>query len=245
MNQEDFQNVAYYERIIWTLMMMNDSLKKDRVSNLLSIFFKVMENNSSDYAFANLFSAMLIKFAKKDKYFRNCFYGHKLVDKVHKWIGANSSPPLQSTRSQFGIYKSNKYNTKMSYDVINDEVNCIKELNNKLKNEMKSMHKKPDEFIDPDLESEDDLYENELEAGAKLDFIPSGSYKWSSGTVVLSLGDILRVQKDEGEMEVDGISVGIQEHWVNRDDQHVAPHQSKAQNVKAQVANLFSKAMSF
>eukprot|EP00344_Euplotes_crassus_P002514 CAMPEP_0196995946 /NCGR_PEP_ID=MMETSP1380-20130617/1947_1 /TAXON_ID=5936 /ORGANISM="Euplotes crassus, Strain CT5" /LENGTH=189 /DNA_ID=CAMNT_0042411765 /DNA_START=3096 /DNA_END=3665 /DNA_ORIENTATION=- len=186
---------------------------------------------------------MIIKFAKKSSQFRNYFYSDKIVDRVNSWLKANTNPPITSLRGSSGVFKDPKKNNRYSYDMIGDEVSSIKEFNAKRKAELHSMHKKCDEWEDPDPESEDDIFEEELKAGSKVDFQDSITYEWHSGTVVTNLGNIIKVSKDEGdEMEVDGRHRAIEEHWFNKDITELAPYHSKTRSARAGVLTLYCKA---
>ena len=50
------------------------------------------------------------------------------------------------------------------------------------------MFKKPDSF-DLEQDSEDDLYEMDLEFGAKVDYYDDEINSWMSGTIINSIGE--------------------------------------------------------
>jgi len=210
------------------------------MSIVLNLCIKVCDNNSNEYAFMDTFIGMIIKFAKKNKLFRQTLYQHTLVDKMNKWLSNNPTPPLQSYRTQTTVFKTGKHNHKFSYDVINNEIADIKEFNTKRRNDLKTMYKKP-ESEDPEPESEDDLYEVDLEAGTKVDYLLS-TYKWVSGTILVSLGEFIKVQKDDDQMDVDGQATLPQQQWISKDETDLAPYKAKTGSMKANTLGIYTKA---
>ena len=197
---------------------MEDSLNKERTVESLKLFARLIENNSTEFAYMENITSMLIKFSKKNERFRNYFYGDKIVDKVNKWLSANQNPPVNSHRSQNGMFKSSKKNNKFSYDIVLEESATIKEFNTKRKAELRSMYKKLNNWEDPDLESEDDVFETELKTEAMIDFEDASlNYQWVSGVITCSLGNIIKVVKEQDdEMEVDGRQRTVEDFWFNK-----------------------------
>ena len=99
---------------------------------------------------------------------------------------------------------------------------------------------KETEFDDP--ESESDLYEEDIQTGSKVDFFDYNSYKWVSGTVINSLGEIIIVQKEDGDMEVNGKIVASPYITINKDGSVLAPYRTKSQSLKAKVLSIYQKA---
>eukprot|EP00344_Euplotes_crassus_P003470 CAMPEP_0197000690 /NCGR_PEP_ID=MMETSP1380-20130617/5566_1 /TAXON_ID=5936 /ORGANISM="Euplotes crassus, Strain CT5" /LENGTH=82 /DNA_ID=CAMNT_0042418069 /DNA_START=455 /DNA_END=699 /DNA_ORIENTATION=+ len=80
------------------------------------------------------------------------------------------------------------------------------------------MHEQMKNWEDPDPESEDDIFEEELEVDSKIDFLDIHTNEWHSATVTSNLGNIIKVVKDIGdEMEVDGRHGAVEELWFNKD----------------------------
>ena len=243
-NDATFNDIHNYERILFRMFTMNDSYKKERLEGCLKLFMRVIENNSSDFAFMENLTAMLIKFAKKSKVFRNHFYSDKIVDKVNKWLQANISPPITSVRSHNGVFKNNKRNTRYSNGMLEQNKDSLKEFNMKRKAELKSMYKKLDTWEDPDLESEDDLFEQNLKSGTKID-VENSSYdfQWYSSTVSCNLGNIIKViREDSDDMEVDGKARKVTEQWLNKDQSEIAPYQSKTRSARAGIFGIYQRA---
>eukprot|EP00343_Euplotes_focardii_P000782 CAMPEP_0205803916 /NCGR_PEP_ID=MMETSP0205-20121125/6670_1 /ASSEMBLY_ACC=CAM_ASM_000278 /TAXON_ID=36767 /ORGANISM="Euplotes focardii, Strain TN1" /LENGTH=148 /DNA_ID=CAMNT_0053072673 /DNA_START=713 /DNA_END=1159 /DNA_ORIENTATION=- len=145
-----------------------------------------------------------------------------------------------------GVFKNRKKNNRYSYGAIEQKLDVLKEFNNKRKAELKSMYKKLDDWQDPDLESEDDLYEEELKTGSRVD-IESSSHdnNWYPATVTHNLGNILGVVKEDGEdMEVDGRIKKVNREWVLKDSLRIAPHQSKSRSARARMMAVYSNAYS-
>lgn len=189
------------------------------------------------------FIAMLIKFAKRSTDFRSYFYSHKIVDKVNSWLKSNQKPPVTSLRGHSGVYKNSKKNNRYSYDMIIQEASLIKEFNNKRTRELHEMHRKSDEYEAPDPESEDDIFEEDLKLGSKIDFQDAITYEWHSGTIVSNLGNIIKVTKDNGdEMEVDGRQGNVEELWFNKDVSELAPYQTMTMSGRAAVLALYNRA---
>ena len=125
--------------------------------------------------------------------------------------------------------------------MINREASTIKEYCLRRKGELKQMFKKPEtEFDEP--ESESDLYEEDIETGSKVDFFDYDTYKWVSGTVINSLGEIIIVQKDDDKMEVDGQNRHAPHITINKDASHLAPHRVKTSSLKANVLSIYQRA---
>ena len=125
--------------------------------------------------------------------------------------------------------------------MINREVSTIKEFCLRRKGELKQMYKKPEtEFDEP--ESESDLYEEDIETGSKVDFFDYDTYKWVSGTVINSLGEIIIVQKDDDKMEVDGQNRHAAHITINKDASILAPHRVKTSSLKANVLSIYQRA---
>jgi hypothetical protein len=187
---------------------------------------------------------MLIKWSKKSVKFRNYFYGHKIVDKVNKWLGANSNPPVNSLRGQYAMFKNNKHNNRYSYDIIQEELASVKDFNNKRKAELKAMYKKLDTWEDQDPESEEDLFETDINTGDKVDYNTGApDYKWVSGTVSSNLGEIIKVSRETSDdMDVDGKVMRIEEQFVLKDSTDLAPYKSKSQSARANVISIYQKA---
>jgi hypothetical protein len=222
---------------------MKDSFQKERINLCLNLLVKVLESNSAEFSFSDNLCSMLIKFSKKDTDFRTYFYGHKIVDKVNKWLSSNSSPPVSTLKGQNAMFKNNRHNTKYSYDIINEGEVLIKDFNNKRKAELKAMFKKLELWEDQELESEDDLFEEELPVGTKVD-INAGNpyYRWVSGIVSTNMGDIIGVQKETDEMEIDGRVRDNSEQWIFKDDNELAPYQAKTKSTRAKVFSLYKQA---
>ena len=200
----------------------------------------MLDNNQNEYAYTDTFCATIIKFAKKNKAFRKILYQHDFVDKINKWL-SNNGPPLSTYRTSFTVFKNGKHNTKYSYEMINREDSTIKEFCLKRRGELKQMFKKPEtEFEDP--ESESDLYEVDIEIGSKVDFFDYDTYKWVSGTVINSLGEIIIVQKDDDKMEIDGQNRHVPHITIFKDSSILAPHRTKSLSLKASVLSLYQKA---
>ena len=105
------------------------------------------------------------------------------------------------------------------------------------------MYKKIDVWEDPDEESEDDIMEEELKVGAKVDFEDIHTHEWCSGTVVCNLGNIIKVVKDEeDEMDVDGRQRNVEEHWFNKDVSELAPYQTKSRSPRAGILSIYNRA---
>jgi len=226
-NHTEYLEVDRYERILFTLLTTKDSFAEKRIEQSLNLSSKLIDNNLTNYSFIDMFCATLIKFSKKSKFFRDNFYQSKIVDKINKWLSSNSSPPINSLRGPNGVFMSNKANNKMSYEIINEELEVIKEFNNSCRADLKAMFKRQHEWEDPDPESEDDLFDQENDAGCKIDFIPHGSYHWDSGVVVYNVGDMIKVEKASDDMEVDGASVESARQWMYKDDTEIAPAGTK------------------
>eukprot|EP00344_Euplotes_crassus_P008143 CAMPEP_0197001420 /NCGR_PEP_ID=MMETSP1380-20130617/6129_1 /TAXON_ID=5936 /ORGANISM="Euplotes crassus, Strain CT5" /LENGTH=82 /DNA_ID=CAMNT_0042419085 /DNA_START=343 /DNA_END=588 /DNA_ORIENTATION=+ len=80
------------------------------------------------------------------------------------------------------------------------------------------MHDNTETWEDPDPESEDDIFEEELEVDSKIDFQDTRTYEWHSATVKSNLGNIIKIVKDVGdEMEVDGRHEAVEELRLNKD----------------------------
>ena len=135
-------------------------------------------------------------------------------------------------------------NTRYSYAIIEQKLDTLKEFNNKRKAELKSMYKKLDNWEDPDPESEDDLSEEELKAGSKIDVEDTnGDNQWYSSTVVCNLGNMIKVSKEENdEMEVDGRVTKVTEQWINKDSSEIAPYQTKSRSVRASMLGVYMHA---
>jgi hypothetical protein len=222
---------------------MKDSFQKERVILCLNLLVKVLESNSLEFSFSDNLCTMLIKFSKRDKVFRGYFYGHKIVDKVNKWLSSNSVPPTSTLRGQNAMFKNNRHNNKYSYDIINEGETLIKDFNNKRKAELKAMFKKLEEWEDQSLESEDDLFDEELPVGSKVDFNTGNPYhKWASGIVTTNMGEIIGVTKETDEMEVDGKVRDTSEQWIFKDDSELAPYQSKVKSSRAKIFSLYKQA---
>lgn len=243
-NSEGYRELEHYERILFTVLTMKDSFLEDRANNAFAFCVKLMDNNHSNYALLDLFTGLIIKFAKRDKIFRGMIYQHKLIDKVNKWLSANSSPPIQSLRSSNAVFKSQKHNNRDSYEELARYADLIKDYNIKRKSELKAMHKKTTDWEDPDPESEDDLYEEEIEVESNVDFVIKGRYQWESATVTQSLGDMIRVVKEanDNDMDVDGQSFGKIDLWINKDDTQLAPHKTKVNSLRARVIQAYNRA---
>ena len=84
-----------------------------------------MEYNANEYAFLDTFVGMIIKFAKRDKMFMRMLYKHDVVDRLMKWLRNNSTPPIESLRSKTTIFRNQKWNNKVSYQVIGEEATTI------------------------------------------------------------------------------------------------------------------------
>lgn len=184
----------------------------------------------------------MIKFAKRNKSFRHLFYQHNIVDRINKWLSSNATPPINSLRGQNAVFRSTKHNNRYSYDYINSELAVIKDYNLKRKNELKQMYKKLQEWEDPDPESEDDLYDGEVEIGSKLDYVLEGTFKWASGTVDLSMGELVRVRREDDEMDVDNERMLSPKQWLIKDESNLAPYKTKATSMKAAVLTVYDKA---
>lgn len=169
LNHEEFKEILNYERVLFALLTLEDSLTKERIEAAMNMCQKVLDNNIDEYAYWDTFTGMLIKFAKKSRVFRNYFYEHTIVDKINKWLSNNQTPQLQSYRSK-SLFKVSKHNHKYSYEVIDEGTNMIKEYNLKRKSELRQMYKNM-EWQDDEPESEDDLYESNLEQATKIDFL--------------------------------------------------------------------------
>lgn len=191
----------------------------------------------------NIFLSTLIKFAKRNIKFRVFFFNHKIVDKINSWIRSNRVPSVTSLRGHKRIFKDPKRNNKYSYDMIRDEISLIKDFNAKTLRELYTMHELTENWEDPDPESEDDIFEEELEVDSKIDFQDTHTYKWHSATVASNLGNIIKIAKDAGdEMEVDGRHEAVEELWLNKEANELAPYNSKASSSKASVLTLYRKA---
>lgn len=241
-HQAEYNSIVFFERILLNILMLNDTFRKERVTILINLSHKIVDSCRKEYAFMSLFCGMITKFAKKDPYFRSHFYGDKLVDKIYKWLANNGTPSLNNIRRDQTLFKSNKFNHKHSYEIVTREENLIKDYTDKVTKELVSLKKKLEGYVDTEPDSEDDLYETEIEVGSHVDYITEATYDWTSGTVNLSMGEIFRVQKGQDEMEVDGASLSIQEQWINKDEAGLAPHQTKAQSVKSLLVSLYNKA---
>jgi hypothetical protein len=239
LNHEEFKEILNYERVLFTLLSMEDTLSKERIEAALILCQKVLDGNISEYAFCDTFTGMLVKFAKKSKVFRKHFYQHKVIDNTNKWLINNQTPQLQSYRSK-SLFKNTKHNHKYSYDIIEKEVNLVKDYSLKRKSELKQMHKNAD-WEDDEQDSEDDMYEAEMEKGTKVDFVHPDDDKWVSGSVQVCLGEIVKLQRED-EMEVDGAVVASQPIWFNKDDTGIAPYKTKSGNHKAAVLSLYIRA---
>ena len=244
LNQEEYKEIANYERILYTVLTLEDVHMKERVNSILNLCIKLMDNNIMEHAFLDIFSGIMIKFAKKNKSFRQLFYQHNIVDKINKWLGSNATPPINSLRSQNAVFRSTKHNNRFSYDYINSELSTIKDYNLKRKNELKHMFKKLADWEDPDPESEDDVYDGEIEIGSKLDYVLEGTYKWVSGTVDLSMGELVRVRREDDEMDVDNERTSAPQQWLTKDESSLAPYKTKTTSMKTAVLSIYDKAYS-
>lgn len=252
LNDSQYYEIQFYERIISSVMNMDDRYRKERTETCFKLSMKIIENNKNDYAFMDNLTGMLIKFAKRNTGFREYFYSDKsamkifgtsVVDRVNRWLKDHSQPPIQSLRSTSAVFKDSKRNNRFSYDIIIDELDTIKEYNQKRKAELKSMYKKIQVWEDPDLESEDDLFEENLRVGSNIDFEDNIDHQWYSGKVITNLGNIIKIVKiNEDEMEVDGRHRNIEEHWLNRDTSDIAPYQSKTRSARAKVLSVYNRA---
>ena len=218
-NDATFDDLQNYERVLFCFLTMEDEYNNKRTEQCFKLLLKVAENNSTAFAFMENFTAMMIKFAKKNKKLRESFFGDKLVDKINKWLTSNHTPPISSVRNHSGVFKENKRNNRYSYDVIGEDMATIKEFNNKRKAELRSMFKKLKTWEDPDIESEDDLFEEDLKTGTMIDFEDSSQFnQWVPGVVTCNLGNIIKVTKEESdEMEVDGRPTKEEGFWINKD----------------------------
>ncbi len=97
-NDSDYSEIQYYEKILLEVITMNDKFRKERTNGCFKLFIKVIENNKGNFAFMENLTSMLIKFAKKDKHYRDYFYSDKIVDKVNTWLRSNAAPPTSSLR---------------------------------------------------------------------------------------------------------------------------------------------------
>lgn len=84
-----------------------------------------MDFNANEYAFLDTFVGMLIKFAKRDKIFMRMLYKHDMVDRLMKWLKSNPNPPVGSLRSSMSMFKNQKFNNKVSYQIVADEATYI------------------------------------------------------------------------------------------------------------------------
>mmetsp|Transcript_42103 Transcript_42103/g.48841 ORF Transcript_42103/g.48841 Transcript_42103/m.48841 type:complete len:189 (-) Transcript_42103:20-586(-) len=185
---------------------------------------------------------MLIKFAKKNKSFRNALYSHDVVDKVMKWLKNNPAPPVSLLRGQASIFKNAKKNQKPNYQSVSKDLAAIKDYNTKRRSELNKMFKEPKCDVD-EPESEDDLYEQDLEPGHNVDVLEEGkSFKWVAAKVLCNLGEVVKVHKSVDQMEVDEEERTSQICWINKDSSDLAPYETKTISMKAIVNSVYTKA---
>jgi hypothetical protein len=235
LNHVDYKEIINFERILKVQLSMKDSLHKDRINTFLELSYRIMENNYNDFAYTDVFAGMIIKFSKHDVNLRKSLYQHNLVDYINKWLGKFSSPPIRSYRTQTTIFKNEKHNHKFSFDLIQAEQDLIKSHNIKRREMLKKMYQSPKwKTAEPD--SEDDLFETDLEVGTKVDFVPYSTQKWTQGTVKISLGETFKIQEEVKEMDVDGIEEEtVHYQYLTREDLGLAPFKYKTKSLKAKI----------
>jgi hypothetical protein len=124
-NQEEFKDVANYERVLFTVLTLKDALMAERVSGVLDLCKRLMDYNANEYAFLDTFVGMVVKFAKRDRTFMRMLYKHDMVDRLMKWLRSNPSPPVESLRSPASVFRNQKCNNKLSYQTIASEATVI------------------------------------------------------------------------------------------------------------------------
>lgn len=55
LNQEEFKDIINYERILYTLLTLEDDYSKERILNVLNLCKKLIDNNSSEFAYMDTF----------------------------------------------------------------------------------------------------------------------------------------------------------------------------------------------
>jgi hypothetical protein len=110
------------------------------------------------------------------------------------------------------------------------------------KQELTKMHKE-NKWDEDEVESEDDLYETNIEVGTQVDFLLNkDAFKWVPGKVICNLGKVVKIQNESDKMEVDGEANAGHAFWINKDSSDLSLYRSKSTSLKAKVNSLYLKA---